>query len=257
MPNPLAHPAAAVPFTKAGMVFSALVIGSISPDFWYVIRVGPSYFANTLTGLFLFDVPVGLVLLWLFHTLAKWPLLSILPQGWQCRLFSQAQGFTWGPVKRFGLILLSLATGSGTHILWDSFTHDFGWMVEHLTFLSTPIAGIPLYSILQNLGTLLGIGILLYWFIRWFPKAPQGEQLPAHFSIKVKSIFVALTIVSLVVVEGAILFAHFFARLHHLLRHFMLVGSLSFSAVFIIGLFVSIYCLTWMLAFHKTTRRLN
>ena len=37
----------------------------------------------------------------------------------------------------------------------------------------------------------------------------------------------------------------------------MLVDSLSFSAIFIISFFVSIYCLTWMLAFHKTTRRLD
>jgi hypothetical protein len=257
MPNPLAHPAAAIPFTKAGMVFSALVIGSVAPDFWYIIRIGSSYFSHTFTGLFLFDVPVGLVLLWLFHALAKWPLLSILPQGWQRRLFSHAQGFTWGPFKHFGLILLSLVTGSGTHILWDSFTHDYGWMVEHLAFLSTPIAGIPLYSVLQNLGTLLGIGILTYWFIRWFPKAPQGDQLPAHFSIKVKAVFVALTTVFLVVVEGAILYAHFIARPYHLFRHFMLVGSLSFSAVFILAFFVSIYCLVWMLAFHKTTRRIT
>ncbi len=71
MPSPLAHPAAAVPFTKAGMVFSALVIGSIAPDFWYIIRVGPSYFAYTLTGLLLFDVPVGLVLLMAFPY--PWP----------------------------------------------------------------------------------------------------------------------------------------------------------------------------------------
>jgi hypothetical protein len=257
MPNPLAHPAAAVPFTKAGMVFSALVIGSIAPDFWYIFHVGPSYFANTLTGLFLFDVPVGFFLLWLFHTLAKWPLLSILPQGWQRRLFSHAQRFTWWPIKRFVFILLSLAIGSGTHILWDSFTHDYGWMVEQLAFLSTPFAGIPLYNILQNLGTLVGIGLLVYWFIRWFPNAPQGDQLPAHFSIKVKAIFVALTTVSLVLFEGALLYARFFARLNHLLKHFMLVDSLSFSAIFIISFFVSIYCLTWMLAFHKTTRRLN
>ena len=119
MPNPLAHPAAAIPFTKVKLIFSALVFGSIAPDFGYFIKVGQGYFMYTLPGLFLFDVPVGLILLWLFHTFAKWPLLSLLPKGLQRRLIDPARDFSYGPAKRFGLILLSLLVGSITHIIWE------------------------------------------------------------------------------------------------------------------------------------------
>lgn len=253
MPNPIAHPAASIPFTRAGLVFSALVIGSISPDFGYLIPLPIPYFMYTTPGLILFDVPVGFVLLWLFHTLVKWPLLATLPEGLQRRLFKPAQGFSFGPLKHFGLILLSLLVGSLTHVIWDSFTHDYGWMVQQFAILSIPIGGMPLYSILQNLGTLLGIGMLTYWFIRWLPTAPQSDQLPRRFSGKVRTLFLVLAAISLAVVEGAILYSRATAGSQFVGGHFLL-GSISISASLIISFFVGAYCVAWTTAFHKTIR---
>jgi hypothetical protein len=253
MPNPIAHPAASIPFTKAGMVFSALIIGSIAPDFGYFIPLPTAYFMYTAAGLFLFDVPVGLILLWLFHVLVKWPLLSLLPEGLQRRLFKAAQGFSFGPLRRFGLVLLSLLVGSLTHVVWDSFTHDYGWMVGHFAFFSISIRGIPLYTILQELGTILGVGILLYWFIRWLPTAQQGNQLPAQFSGVIRAIFLALTAVSIALVEAAVIYLHFTIGSRFMHRHF-LIESMIVSAAFVISFFAGIYCLAWMIVFYKTIR---
>jgi hypothetical protein len=254
MPNPIAHPAASIPFTKAGMVFSALVIGSISPDFGYLVPLPTPYFMYNAAGLILFDVTVGFVLLWLFHALVKWPLLSFLPESLQSRLFKHAQGFSFGPLKRFGLILLSLLVGSLTHMIWDSFTHEYGWMVEQFAFLSIPIGGTPLYTILQNLSSIIGIIVLFYWFIKWLQTAPQSDQLPARFSNVVRITFFILTAVSLAAVEGSIIYLRVTTGSRFVLGHFFL-GSTIFSAVFIISFFAGIYCLAWMIAFHKTIRR--
>lgn len=248
MPNPIAHPAASIPFTRAGLVFSALVIGSLSPDFGYFVHFPSPYYEYTASGLILFDVPVGLVLLWLFHALAKWPLLSALPESLQRRLIKPAQGFSFGPLKHFGLILLSLLVGSITHVIWDSFTHDYGWSVQQFAFLSIPVGGTPLYTILQNLGTISGIGILTYWFIKWLPTAPQSNQLPVRFSRKVRAIFVALATLALAGVEGAIIYSRIVTGSRFL-------GSITISAVLIISFFVGMYCLAWMTAFYKTLRR--
>jgi hypothetical protein len=254
MPNPIAHPAASVPFAKAGMVFSAMVIGSISPDFGYIIPTPISFFMYTAPGLFLFDLPVGLVLLWSFHTLVKWPVLSVLPVSLQRRLFKSAQGFSFGPPKRFGLILLSLLVGSATHVIWDSFTHDYGWVVEHFAFLSTPVSGIPLYTILQNLSTILGIGLLVYWFIKWLPTAPQSDQMLAQFSDVIRKIFFALAAVSIGLVEGAIVYLSFVTESRFMHGHFLIEGMFV-SAVFVISFFLGIYSLAWTIVFHKTIRR--
>jgi hypothetical protein len=253
MPNPIAHPAASVPFAKAGLVFSALVIGSISPDFGYFVPLPISFFMYTTPGLFLFDVPVGLVVLWVFHTLVKWPVLSLLPESLQRRLFKPAQGFTFGPPKRFGMILLSLLVGSATHVIWDSFTHDYGWMVEHFVFLSTSIGGIPFYTILQNLSTIFGIGILIYWFIKWLPTAQQSEQLAAQFSGAIRTTFFALAVVSIAFAEGTIIYLSFMTGSRFMHGHF-LIGGMVVSAVLIISFFVGIYSLAWTIAFYKTIR---
>jgi hypothetical protein len=253
MPNPIAHPAASIPFTKAGMVFSALVIGSISPDFGYFIPLPGSFFMYTPAGVILFDVPMGFVLLWFFHTFVKWPVLSLLPESLQRRLYNSAQGFSFGPLKHFGLILLSLLVGSVTHVIWDSFTHEYGWVVEHFAIFHTPILGIPLYTILQDLSSVLGIGFILYWFIRWLPTAPKSDQLPAQFSTAVRILFFILTAVSITLVEVAIIYT---TRSRFVNGHFP-VGGMIFLAVFISLVFVGIYCLAWTIAFNKTIRRVN
>ena len=256
MPNPIAHPAASIPFAKAGMVFSALVIGSISPDFGYLFPLPTPYFMYNAAGLILFDVPVGFVLLFLFHTLVKWPLLSLLPDNLQSRLYKHAQGFSFAPLKHFGLILLSLLTGSLTHIIWDSFTHEYGWIVEQFAFFSFHINGTPLYSILQYLSSIIGIIVLLFWFIKWLHTAPKSDQPVAHFSRRIQRLILILTSVSLAVVEGSIIYFRISTGSRFVGGHFFL-GSTIFSAVIIISFFSGIYCLAWMITFHKTIRRPN
>lgn len=257
MPTPIAHPAASIPFTRAGMVFSALVFGSISPDFGYFVPLPTAYYMYSVPGMLLFDVPVGFVLLWLFHVVLKWPLLSALPESLQRRLIKPAEGFSFGPPKRFGLILLSLLVGTITHVIWDSFTHEYGWMVEQFSFLSTSVGGSPLYTILQNLSSLVGICLLAYWLIRWLPTAPQSDAiLPRRFSNRVQAVLFALGAISLAAIEGAIIYMRFVtgSRFEH--GHF-LMRSTTFSAALLISFFVGAYCLAWMIAFRKSSRRVD
>lgn len=255
MPNPIAHPAAAIPFTKVGLVFSALVAGSLSPDFGYFMP-WTTFYMYTIPGLFLFNLPVGLAILLLFHVFVKWPLLSLLPISLQRRLYKHAYGFSWGPPKRFLLIVLSVLVGSMTHVIWDSFTHVYGWMVEQIAFLSIRIGGTPLYSILQDLGSLVGIGLLIYWLVRWLPTAPQSDRLPPRFSNTFQILFFMIATASLAFVEGRIIYLRILTGSRWIGGHHLL-GSTIFSAVFITAFFAGIYCLTWMIKFYKTIRPMN
>ncbi len=181
MPFTLSHPAAAVPFARRGLVLSALVVGSLSPDLIYFLCLSVRcQFGHTLLGLFLFDMPVGLTLLWLFHTVLKYPLLSLFPaRHQQCLMPLAKTPFHFIPLRRFLLIVLSLLLGAITHIVWDSFTHSSGWMVQQFAVLKTPIIdmsqkAIKLHNILQHSSTLLGISLLSYWYYRWFRQAPSA-----------------------------------------------------------------------------------
>lgn len=253
MPNPIAHPAASILFTKVGMIFSALIIGSIVPDFIHLIPQHSQDFMYNAAGLILFDVPVGFVLLLIFHTLVKWPLLSLLPEDLQRRLFKHTQGFSFGPLKHLGLILLSLLVGSLTHVIWDSFTHDYGWMVKHIAFIRLPIGGMPLYTILQTLSSIIGVIVLLYWFIRWFPTAPKSDQIPASLPSKVRKIFFILTVISLAMVEGLIIYSRILTGTRFMWEHFLMDSS-TISAAFTVSFFVGTYCLVWTIKFNKTSR---
>jgi uncharacterized protein DUF4184 len=49
------------------------------------------------------------------------------------------------PLKPLGpplIVILSLLVGIWTHLLWDSFTHTSGWVVQNLPILKTPVASL-------------------------------------------------------------------------------------------------------------------
>jgi hypothetical protein len=183
MPFTLSHPAAIIPLARQRLVLSALVVGSMSPDFLYFINLAPrGQFGHTPAGVFLFCLPPGMLTLWLFHTLMKWPLLSLCPQALQERLMRPAQGFTFRSMSRQLLIVLSILIGAGTHLLWDGFTHEYGWAVSRLSFLSWSVIeigarSIPVFKLLQHLSTVIGGTALLYCFLHWMWRAPQSAWL--------------------------------------------------------------------------------
>lgn len=185
MPFTFSHPAASVPLTRRGLVLSALVVGSMAPDFGYFFRfLPPSHFSHTLYGMFLCCIPTGLAVLWLFHTLLKRPALSLLPMSHQRRLIDVASGFSFGPLRRFALIVVSLALGALTHIAWDSFTHPHGWVVQRvpvlsLTIIETAQGSLRVYKVLQHGSTLVGAVLLWRWYVRWYRQAPPQLALPS------------------------------------------------------------------------------
>ena len=192
MPFTLAHPAAAVPFHKYGLPMSALVVGSMAPDFRYFTHSSMSSpfsmmdpYGHTLRGLFFYCIPAGLVMLWLFHAILKRPLLSLLPISHQARLIGVVDTFRFGPFSQFCLIIGAVLLGAVTHIIWDLFTHRTEWLVSHIPVLFQPLVQTPYgtlycFSLLQYASTLLGVGLLAYWYFRWFKQTPTQAVPSPH-----------------------------------------------------------------------------
>jgi hypothetical protein len=185
MPFTLSHPAAVVPLTKRGLVLSALVVGSLTPDLpYFVPMLHQDGFSHTPMGILLFCLPAGLAALGLFHYLIKDPLLTLLPRAHQQRLYPAAQGFSFGPLRRFGLILLSLLLGIGSHILWDAFTHPQAWMVQRFAILRLPVLivgseTLQVYKVLQHGSSLVGALLLCCWYFEWYRHA-HPVTVPAN-----------------------------------------------------------------------------
>jgi hypothetical protein len=189
MPFTVAHAAAAVPLARAlgrRAVLSALVIGSMVPDFWYFLPLHLKRAdTHTLGGLFWFCLPVGLATYILYHTLLKQPWLELVPQPLALRLAACSPGGL--PRARWSVVVTSVALGAASHLLWDALTHDGPFVERALPALDAALFSIGPYeaygySLLQHLSTAAGLTLLAMWLAAWYrsatPLAPAQRRLP-------------------------------------------------------------------------------
>ena len=208
MPFTLSHPAAAIPFLRTRLDPSALVIGCMAPDFEYFLHFAPEGgFGHTLAGVFLFDLPVAFIVLWLFHKYAKDPLYTWLPESVRRRIRLGPAALPIRNIAQFALVLLAILIGVATHILWDSFTHPGFWPYQHWQFLHRTVE-LPVYGsmeyvrVIQHGSTMLGAAVLLLWFWLWFrrtapieaesPTSPQGSHRAALVVISIVALIAAV-----------------------------------------------------------------
>ena len=171
MPYPFAHPAAILPLARPMGRFavpSALAIGSIIPDGWYLVPFLARDDSHSLAGLAAFCLPAGLLAYLAFHLLLKEPLVALLPRSIACRL----AGALAQPLPRvpWRAVIASLLAGAATHIAWDALAHE-RWVVNG-------------FQLLQHASTLAGAVILAWWGwrkVRAAPKAPPGSGMPVFF----------------------------------------------------------------------------
>lgn len=165
MPFTPAHPAIVLPLLKVRYLSATgLIIGSMTPDFEYFLKFSvSSKHSHTLMGLLYFDLPLGIFLSILFHQIVKSNLIYNLPLFLKQR-FLDDLGFDFLAYlkQHWFLFGLSVLIGSGSHILWDAFTHGNGYFAKELPFYKgtyIPFNGIryPLFYVLQHTSTVVGL----------------------------------------------------------------------------------------------------
>ena len=179
MPFTFSHPAIVLPITylpKKWYSLSGLIMGSMTPDFEYFIRMKDySKYSHTWTGLFWFDVPLGLILLFIFHNIIRDVLIEYLPFSLNIR-FSAFSNFNWNKYfsRNIIVVLISLVVGIASHLFWDSFTHANGYFYQlipvvkdSVNIFSYHISGAYMLQILSSVAG--GIVMLVYVF-----KLPEG-----------------------------------------------------------------------------------
>lgn len=199
MPFTFSHPAIVLPLTylpRQWFSLTGLVIGSLTPDFEYFLRMRiKSNYSHTLHGLFWFDLPLGLLLTFLFHNIVRDSLFDHLPTFLKSRFLGFRQ-FDWnGHFKRnWRVVTISILIGAASHILWDSFTHDQGYFVQTIPTLKNSVdflgGQIPILKILQHSSTIIGglvIAIAIY-------KLPTNKAENENVNLKYWTIFAGLTL---------------------------------------------------------------
>ena len=178
MPFTLAHPAAIIPIFQHSkgekLCLSALIVGSMVPDLGYFVPVPEfSRFSHALSGIILFGLPIGLLVLWLFHYGLKQSILARLSRNNLARFQALATPFPFLPWSRLGLILLSLLLGALTHIAWDSMTHGQGWVVRQVPFFRSgfmTLARVDLlvYFVFKHASSIFGVTFIIFHSWQWY-----------------------------------------------------------------------------------------
>jgi hypothetical protein len=180
MPYAFAHPAAVVPAHRLlgrHAVASALVVGSLVPDLWYVLPGFDRPHTHQALSLLWFCLPAGLLAYVAFHRLLKQPLAALLPASILARL----QPFLAGGIPRrpWHAVIGSLLAGSATHLAWDAFTHEGilsrTFPVFNHVALVVGAVEVRVLQVLQHGSTLAGAGFLAWWCVRWLRNAPHAK----------------------------------------------------------------------------------
>ncbi|WP_422658042.1 DUF4184 family protein [Paenibacillus sp. EC2-1] len=169
MPLTFAHPAIVLPFSRKSKYvhFSALVLGSMAPDYEYFLRGQPlGEIGHTFSGFLILNLPMVVLIYCIYHVLIHQMLVSYLPNVIQDHSTRQVDSSRTLRVIVFGY---SAILGMLTHVVWDAFTHQKGFMVTRIPALghTFQIAGydIPVYKLLQHGSTLVGLSVIVAYMI--------------------------------------------------------------------------------------------
>lgn len=169
MPLTFAHPAAVLPLMRGPLVTTALVAGAIAPDVPYFLRAlripvsAQSWWEPLLNattthgwpGALTIALPVALVLHLALTACAR-------PARWALPVDRSEGPDRPAPARRLGWVVLSLALGILTHVVWDSFTHGDGWVVQNVAALRAHAVGSLTWArLLQHLSTAVGLTAIL------------------------------------------------------------------------------------------------
>ncbi|GAA5014161.1 DUF4184 family protein [Acinetobacter puyangensis] len=214
MPFTFAHPAIVLPLAKFSRKFSltGLIIGSLIPDFEYFLRMRiRSDYSHNLIGIFNFDLPLGLLVVFIFHYLVRDSLIHNLPLFLKSR-FINYEGYDWNSYfkNNWIIVIYSLLIGIISHILWDNFSHNTGYFLNIFPILNEKISlfnhHIFIFKIVQHMSTMVGFIFIILCIFRM----PKHEiiNLKINFDYWLIMIFIVFFVVGVRLIFGLELYQY-------------------------------------------------
>ena len=172
MPFTLSHIAFALPIKRLWsdkISSTGLVIGSMLPDVEYYLRMRMyGTWGHTLMGIVLYELILGVLIAYIFHGMIKTPLLDHMPLYIKSK-YNKAYALDWSMYFRehWVKIIVSLYLGILTHLFWDIFTHEEGYIFGiNISWVDSLIGGYPIHSWLQLILSLMGMIVILGYIAR-------------------------------------------------------------------------------------------
>ncbi|GAA4432062.1 hypothetical protein GCM10023188_20210 [Pontibacter saemangeumensis] len=172
----------------------------MAPDFEKFITMSAhDPHSHTWRSIFYFNLPIGLLIAFIFHLIVRDALIDNLPV-FMSRRLRRFKHTDWvGYFKQhYPVVIGSVLLGAASHIFWDSFTHKGGRADDWLPFMlnSIYIGGeeVSAFYIMQRVSSLVGAYVILYAILK-LPPAPvmpgQDSILPFWLTVVAVAIAVA------------------------------------------------------------------
>jgi hypothetical protein len=176
MPFTLAHPAAVLPLHDRGLPMTAMVAGAMVPDLPQLLSFTVARdLSHSLLGVVTIDLGMGMVALVLWYAVYRRPLADLAFDPWRDRLPDAVAM----DLRTWLLSVPAVALGAATHVVWDAFTHEGGFGVEHLPFLEASYRGVAVFDVLQLAFSAVAFAWVLWVTWRHLSRLPAREPRPA------------------------------------------------------------------------------
>ncbi|WP_181304274.1 DUF4184 family protein [Rufibacter sp. XAAS-G3-1] len=213
MPFTFSHPAVVLPLISLPQKWrsaTGLIVGSMAPDFEKFIRMSlHDPYSHTWPSIFYFNLPVGLLVCFLFHLIVRNTLIDHLPYFLRKR-FDRFKRFDWKTHfrKHWPVVVLSLLIGIVSHLGWDAFTHKEGRGVRMFPFLLQPVLPEPFsrpwFTFLQQVLSVIG-GFVMAVFIYGLPQEKKPLEKRSILGFWCMSGVIVCVVVALWVMAGGML----------------------------------------------------
>ncbi|KRA22486.1 cell wall anchor protein [Microbacterium sp. Root61] len=190
MPFTPSHAVVALPFIRTPLIPAAIAIGAMTPDLPLFVRgIGLDYDRTHAFAWLPATILVALVLLLVWRCVLRPATRELAPRSLAARLpgewdgsaaaaaretFAMAETPPRASWRGMLLVLVSLAIGIATHIVWDLFTHEGRWGSEVLPILDEHWGPLTGYKWLQHGSSAIGLIIIAIWAALWLSRRPGG-----------------------------------------------------------------------------------
>lgn len=179
MPFTVSHAVVAFAARRTPFPVAAVAVGSMAPDAVLFVPWLPPYaVTHSWTGVVTVDLAVSLVVVavWWWLVRPAWtralPALAVrVPAEWSARPRPSA--------RAVAVTLVACVLGSVTHVLWDACSHRDGWVVEAVPALRGTLAGHPVWALVQDGSSALGLLALLVAAAVWWARSRPAGGLRA------------------------------------------------------------------------------
>lgn len=218
MPYTLSHTAAVLPFSRfleRHRMLSAAVVGSMVPDFGYLLPEGlPRFETHSAIALLTFCLPVGLASYWLFQWLIKRPVWEILPDDVHYRARAHAPAARFTDLRQWGATIAGVLGGAITHLAWDGFTHEGARGVRMIPALNDDVADVAghhllAYKLMQQGSSVFGLCVLAWVLWRALTlRAPHAGRTRLLAAVERRAWFGAYAMTATVASFATLLASH-------------------------------------------------